>query len=184
MKSTKSFFFLHFIILSYIIILSSSLKPPPNLQCPNYSLLKFSNDFVPNSSIPLSIWTKEFLFSDMSKRLSDFSYFITTSKSGIISIVSDKKILFSLDLNKKMYKSYFHRKKIIAGDNDTLPLEGRLFRVYPDEANLEENLGIDNFEMEKFEEITTPIRDLADTEPFSFWFSKSRRISRKYSSPN
>ena len=42
-----------------------------------------------------------------------------------------------------MYKSYFHRKKIIAGDNDTLPLEGRLFRVYPDEANLEENLGID-----------------------------------------
>ena len=183
MKSTKSFFFLHFIILSYIIILSSSLKPPPNPQCPNYSLLKLSNDFVQNNSMSLSIWTKEFLFSDMSKRLSDFSYFITTSKSGIISIVSDKKILFSLDLNKKMYKSYFHRKKIIAGDNDTLPLEGRLFRVYPDEANLEENFGIDNFEMEKFEEITTPIRDLADTEPFSFWFSKNYFFNgdKKYS---
>ena len=183
MKSTKSFFFLHFIILSYIIILSSSLKPPPNPQCPNYSLLKFCNDFVPNNSMSLSIWTKEFLFSDISKRLSDFSYFMTTSKSGIISVVSDKKILFSLDLNKKMYKSYFHRKKIIAGDNDTLPLEGRLFRVYPDEANLEENLGIDNFEMEKFEEITTPIRDLADTEPFSFWFSKNYFFNgdKKYS---
>jgi len=117
-----------------------------------------------------SIWTKEFLFTDISKKSSDFSYFITTSKTGIMSIVSDKKILFSLDLNKKMHKTYFHREKIITGDIGIIPLEGSLFKVYPDESNLEENLGIDDFEKEKFEEITTPIRVLADTEPFSFWF--------------
>ena len=170
MKSPKSFFFLHFIILSYIIIQSSSLISPSNPQCPNYSLLKLSDNIVPNSSMSFSIWTKEFLFSDISKKLSDFSYFITTSKTGIMSIISDKKILFSLDLNKKMHKTIFHREKIITGDIGIIPLEGSLFKVYPDESNLEENLGIDDFEKEKFEEITTPIRVLADTEPFSFWF--------------
>ena len=169
MKST--IFFLHFTVLSNIIILSSSLKSPSNPQCPNYSLLKLSNDFVPNSSISFSIWTKEFLFSDISKKLSDFSFFITTSKTGIISVISDKKILFSLDLNKKMYESYFCRKNIIEGDNEVLPLEGKLFRVYPNEINSEENLGNDNFEIKKFEEITTPIRELVDKEPFSLWFN-------------
>ena len=134
MKST--IFFLFFTILSYLIIPSSSLKSPPNPQCPNYSFLKLSNNFIPNSSISFSIWTKEFLFSDISKKLSDFSYFITTSKTGIISVISDKKILFSLDLNKKMYESYFCRKNIIEGDNEVLPLEGKLFRIYPDEKNL------------------------------------------------
>ena len=161
MKSTKSFFFLHFIILSHLIIISSSLKSPINSQCPNYSFIKLSDNFVPNSSISLSIWTKEFLFSDTSKNLSDFSYFITTSKTGIMSVVSDKSILFSLDLNKKMYKTDFLRKEIIEGDNGVIPLEGQLFLVHTNETDLEKI----------FETITTPIGELVDTGPFSFWFS-------------
>ena len=40
-------------------------------------------------------------------------------------------------------------------------MEGKLFIVYPNEINSEE----------KFEEITTPIRELVDKEPFSLWFN-------------
>ena len=76
-----------------------------------------------------------------------------------------------MDLNKKMYESYFCRKNIIEGDNEVLPLEGKLFIVYPNKTNSEENLGNDNFEIKKFEEITTPIRELVDKEPFSLWFN-------------
>ena len=117
----------------------------------------------------LSILTKEFLHS---KILSDFSYFITTSKAGIISIIKNNKILFSIDLNKKIYKTYFQQEIVMKGNNVTLPMEGKLFRVFPGRTNLEENLEIDNFELDNFEELTTPIRELVDMTPFSFWFNQ------------
>ena len=165
MKSKKSFFFLHFIIFSYTVILCS----PSNPQCPNYSLIKFWRNFLQNDSMSLSILTKEFLHS---KILSDFSYFITTLKAGIISIIKNNKILFSIDLNKKIYKTYFQQEIVMKGNNVTLPMEGKLFRVFPGRTNLEENLEIDNFELDNFEELTTPIRELVDMTPFSFWFNQ------------
>ena len=71
-----------------------------------------------------------------------------------------------------MYKTYFQQEIVIKGDNVTLPMEGKLFRVFPGKLDLEDNLGIDTFETDNFEELTTPIRELVDMTPFSFWFNQ------------
>jgi len=130
-------------------------------HCPNYFILNFSNIFSEkNISKPISIWTKEYIFSNVSKTFKDFPYFITTSKNGIISIISKNKTLFSMDFNKKMYKTNFNQENIIKGENVILPMEGKLFRVKT------------YYEKENFEEITNPIRYLVDMTPFSLWFSQ------------
>ena len=161
MKSRKLTFFLHFIIFSFAFLPSSLLNESSLNHCPNYYILNFSKIFLEkNISKPISIWTKEYIFSNMSKIFSDFPYFITTSKNGIISIISKNKTLFSMDFNKKMYKTNFNQENIIKGENVILPMEGKLFRVKTYD------------EKENFEEITNPIRYLVDMTPFSLWFSQ------------
>ena len=127
MKSRKLVFFLHFIIFSFAFLSSSSLKESTPNNCPNYFILNFSKIFSEkNISKPLSIWTKEYTYSDLSKIFSEFPYFITTSKNGVISIISKNKTLFSIDFSKKMYKTNFNQENIIKGDNVILPMEGKL----------------------------------------------------------
>ena len=156
MKSRKLSFFLHFIIFSYIITLSTSEKTPSHSYSPNYSFLNFSNIFLKNNFFSLSIWTKEYFFSNISTIISEYSYFITTSKTGAISIISNNKTLFSIDFNKKMYTTNFNKDNIIKGDNVILPMEGKLFNVKRD------------YEIENFAEFTTPIKDLVEKTPFFF----------------
>ena len=65
MKSRKLVFFLHFIIFSFAFLSSSSLKESTPNNCPNYFILNFSKIFSEkNISKPLSIWTKEYTYSD------------------------------------------------------------------------------------------------------------------------
>ena len=158
MKSKKLSFFLHFIIFSYIITLLTSEKTPSHSYSPNYSFLNFSNIFLKNNFFSLSIWTKEYFFSNISTIISEYSYFITTSKTGAISIISNNKTLFSIDFNKKMYTTNFNKDNIIKGDNVILPMEGKLFNVKRD------------YEIENFAEFTTPIKDLVEKTPFFLWF--------------
>ena len=152
----SSFYFLHFIIFSNVFIVTLTSKSS-YLYSPNYSI--FNTNFLQNNSSSFSIWTKEFLFTNIDSFFSDYSYFITTSKTGIISIIHNNQTLFSIDFNKKMYKTNFNQSNIIKGDNVILPMEGKLFRVK-------------NLETENFEEFTTPIKDLVDMTPFSLWFSQ------------
>ena len=152
----SSFYFLHFIIFSNVFIVTLTSKSS-YLYSPNYSI--FNTNFLKNNSSSFSIWTKEFLFTNIDSFFSDYSYFITTSKTGIISIIHNNQTLFSIDFNKKMYKTNFNQSNIIKGDNVILPMEGKLFRVK-------------NLETENFEEFTTPIKDLVDMTPFSLWFSQ------------
>lgn len=155
-----SFYFLHFIIFSYTFFLSSFLKTSSYLYSPNYSIFNISSNLFQNNPSSFSIWTKEFLFPNKSSFFSDYSYFITTSKVGIISIIYKNKTLFSIDFKKKMCKTNFNQANIIKGDNVILPMEGKLFRVKT------------NLETENFEEFTTPIKELVDMTPFSLWFSQ------------
>ena len=153
-----SFYFLHFIIFLYNIIQSFSLKSSSHKHSPNYSI--FNPYYFLNNSTSFSIWTKEILYSNKTSFFSDYAYFITTSKNGIISIIYENKTLFSIDFNKKMFKTNFNQSNIIKGDNVILPMEGKLFRVKT------------NLETENFEEFTTPIKELVDMTPFSLWFSQ------------
>ena len=172
MKSRKLVFFLHFIIFSFAFLSSSSLKESSQYSCPNYFILNFSKIFSEkNISKPLSIWTKEYIYSNISKIFSEFPYFISTSKNGIISVISKNKTLFSIDFNKKMYKTNFNQENVIKGDNVILPMEGKLFRMKT------------HYEKENFEEITNPIRYLVDMTPFSLWFNQDYYFTsdKKYS---
>ena len=163
MKHGINFFFLHFIIFSFKFILSFSPNKTYNSYCPNYSLLQFSNIFSKANSISLSIWTKEYIVSNISKFFSDIPYFITTTKTGNISIISQKKILFSIDLNKKMYQTEYKTnlklENITHEENLILPMEGKLFKT--------------NLETENSGEFTTPIKDLVDSTPFSMPFCRN-----------
>ena len=159
MKSRKHFYILHFIIF-FSNIFFSNPNPQTTLQSPRYSILDFPNPQKKNNSTSFSIWTNEFLFLNVSNSFPYFSYFITTSKTGIISIITKNETLFSIDLKKKMYKTIFNQENIMKGENVILPMEGKLFRVKT------------NFEKETFEEFTTPINELVDMTPFSIWFSE------------
>ena len=159
MKSRKHFYILHFIIF-FSNIFFSNPNPQTTLQSPYYSILDFPNPQKKNNSISFSIWTNEFLFLNVSNSFPYFSYFITTSKTGIISIITKNETLFSIDLKKKMYKTIFNQENIMKGENVILPMEGKLFRVKT------------NIEKETFEEFTTPINELVDMTPFSIWFSE------------
>ena len=170
MKSRKSFFFLHFIIFSYIYILSYSFNTTSSYSySPNYSFFYLSNKNLQN--ISLSIWTKEYYDSNISKIFSDYSYFITTTKTGIISIIYNNQTLFSMDFKKKMFQTYFNQENGIKGDNDIFPMDGKLFTVKND------------YGVENFREFTTPIRELVDKTPFSVWFCKDYSFmgDKKYS---
>ena len=160
MKSRKYFYFLHFIIFFYNIFFSNSTKYTSNKYSPNYSFLDFYNSSKTNNSLSISILTNEFIFPNKTKIFQHYKYFITTSKRGIISIISHNETLFSIDLKKKMYKTIFTQENLMKGDNVILPMEGKLFRVKT------------NFDKETFEEFTTPINELVDMTPFSLWFSE------------
>ena len=171
MKSRNYFYILHFIIFSFTLIFSHSLKSSSKLYSPNYSLLNFSSSFPENKSI--SIWTKEYIFSNISKFFDECPYFIGTKKTGVISIISQNKTLFSIDLKKKMYKTNFNEKNIIKGDNVALPMEGKLFKVK-----------MENYENDYSDEFTTPIKEYVDMTPFYFcfnqyyYFNGNKRYSR------
>ena len=159
MKSRKYFYILHFIIFSFTLIFSHSAKSSSKLYSPKYSLLNFSSNFSENKSI--SIWTKEYIFPNISKFLEECPYFIGTNKSGLISIISQNNTLFTIDLKKKIYKTNFNEKNIIKGDNVVLPMEGKLFKVKTE-----------NYENEYSDELTTPIKEYVDMTPFYFRFNQ------------
>ena len=160
MKSRKSFYILHFIIFFHNIFFSNSLKPSSKKYSPNYSFLDFSNSNTKNKSLSISIWTKELNFSNLTNISQNYKYFFTTSKTGIISIISHNETLFSIDLKKKMYKTNFTQESVMKGENVILPMEGKLFTVKT------------NFDKEIFEEFTTPINELVDLTPFTISFSE------------
>ena len=159
MKSRKYFYILHFIIFSFTLIFSHSAKSSSKLYSPKYSLLNFSSNFSENKSI--SIWTKEYIFPNISKFLEECPYFIGTNKSGVISIISQNNTLFTIDLKKRIYKTIFNEKNIIKGDNVVLPMEGKLFKVKTE-----------NYENEYSDELTTPIKEYVDMTPFYFRFNQ------------
>ena len=145
------FYFLHFIIFIY-----NKIKA---LQSPNYIISDMSNDFLQNYSSSISITIKELLFPNKTQIFSKYSYFLATSKSGIISIISDNnETLLSFDFKKKMYETNIEQTNIINEDKAVLALEGKLFIVK------------NNFEAQNFEEFTTPISELVDMTPFSLLF--------------
>ena len=152
MKYKKLFFyFLHFIILIY--------NTKKTLQTQNYIISNISNIFLQNYSSSISITTKELLFSKEEKIFSKYSYFLTTSKSGVISIISkNNDTFFSFEFKKKMYDTNIDQTNIINEDKVVLALEGKLFILK------------NNFEAQNFEEFTTPINELVDMTPFSLWF--------------
>ena len=159
MKYKKNlFYFLHFIIFSYNIFLSFSLKSKGYFHCPNYYITNMTNIFPHNYSSSISITIKEFLFSDETNLSTNYSHFLVTSKSGIISIISNNSKLFSIDFNKKMYETNIEQTNIINEDKIVLAFEGKLFIVK------------NNLEVQNFEEFTTPISELVDMTPFSLWF--------------
>ena len=159
MKYKKNlFYFLHFIIFSYNIFLSFSLESKGYFHCPNYYITNMTNIFPHNYSSSISITTKEFLFSDETNLSTNYSHFLVTSKSGIISIISNNSKLFSIDFNKKMYETNIEQTNIINEDKIVLAFEGKLFIVK------------NNLEVQNFEEFTTPISELVDMTPFSLWF--------------
>ena len=166
MKSRKSFYILHFIIFFHNIFFSNSLKPSSKKYSPNYSFLDFSNSNTTNNSLSISIWTKELNFSNETN-ISNYKYFFTTSKTGIISIISHNETLFSIDLKKKMYKTNFTQESVMKGENVILPMEGKLFTVKT------------NFDKEIFEEFTTPINELVDLTPFTISFSEGNYFKGK-----
>ena len=52
----------------------------------------------------ISISTKELLFSNETNLLTNYSYFIATSKSGNISFISQNKKMFAIDFEKRYRK--------------------------------------------------------------------------------
>ena len=161
MKHKKNlFYFLHFIIFSYNSFLSSPKESIEYLYSPNYSILNISNIFLHDysSSSSISISTKELLFSNETNLLTNYSYFIATSKSGNISFISQNKKMFTVDFEKKMFETYIDQTNIINEDKVVLAFEGKLFIVK------------NNQEVQNFEEFTTPISELVDMTPFSLWF--------------
>ena len=168
MKSRKYFYFyiLHFIIFLSKIFFSNS-KLSSNRYSPNYSFLDFSISNKTNNSLSISIWINEFISNETNIN-QKYKYFITTSKTGIISIISQNETLFSIDLKKKMYKTNFTtnftQENLMKGDNGILPMEGKLFRVKTIYAK------------ETFEEFTTPINELVDKTPFYLWFSEDNQF--------
>ena len=168
MKSRKYFYFyiLHFIIFLSKIFFSNS-KLSSNRYSPNYSFLDFSISNNTNNSLSISIWINEFISNETNIN-QKYKYFITTSKTGIISIISQNETLFSIDLKKKMYKTNFTtnftQENLMKGDNGILPMEGKLFRVKTIYAK------------ETFEEFTTPINELVDKTPFYLWFSEDNQF--------
>ena len=100
------FYFLHFIIFIF-----NTIKA---LQSPNYIISDMPNDFLQNYSSSISITIKELLFPNETQIFSKYSYFLATSKSGIISIISDNnETLFSFDFKKKMYETNIEQTNII-----------------------------------------------------------------------
>ena len=159
MKYQKNiFYFLHFIIFSYNTFLSSPRNSFEYLQSPNYYVSNLSNIFHQNYSTPVSITTKEILFSNKTSLSDRYTYFLATSKSGIISLFSNNKELFSIDFKKKMNQTNIEQTNIINEDKVVLAFEGKLFIVK------------NNLEVQNFEEFTTPISELVDMTPFSLWF--------------
>ena len=152
------FYFLHFIIFSYNSFFSSKIESLDYLHSPNYYILNVSNIFLHNYSSSISIITKELLFSDKSNLLTNYSYFIATSKSGNISFIGNDKKMFTIDFEKKMFETYIDQTNIINEDKVVLAFEGKLFIVK------------NNLEVQNFEEFTTPIIELVDMTPFSLWF--------------
>ena len=172
MKYKKNlFYFLHFIIFSYNSFLSSQINPLDYLHSPNYYITNISNIFPDNYFSSISITTKELLFSNETNLSNNYSYFLTTSKNGIISLILNNKTLFSIDFNKKMYQTNIDQTNIINEDKVVLAFEGKLFIVK------------NNLEVQNFEEFTTPISELVDMTPFSLWFMPDYYFlsSKKYS---
>ena len=128
------------------------------MNSPNYYISNITNIFLQNYSSSISITTKEFLFSNETNLSTNYSYFLVTSKSGIISIISNNSKLFSIDFNKKMYETNIDQTNIINEDRTVLAFEGKLFIV------------TNNLESQNFEQFTTPISELVDITPFSLWF--------------
>ena len=160
MKYKKNlFYFLHFIILSYNFFFSSANKSRKDFYSPNYTITNLSNIFLHNySSSPISITSKELLFSEETNLFSNYSYFLVTSKKGKIRFIYNNESFFSIDFNKKMYKTNIEKTNIINEDKVVLAFEGKLFIVK------------NNLEIQNFEEFTTPISELVDMTPFSLWF--------------
>ena len=172
MKYKKNlFYFLHFIIFSYNFFFSSPINILDNLHSPNYYITNISNIFPDNYFSSISITTKELLFSNETNLSQNYSYFLATSKNGIITLISNNKTLFSIDFNKKMYQTNIDQTNIINEDKVVLAFEGKLFIVK------------NNLEVQNFEEFTTPISELVDMTPFSLWFMPDYYFlsSKKYS---
>ena len=172
MKHKKNiFYFLHFIIFSYNSFLSSPIISLDYLHSPNYYITNISNIFPDNYFSSISITTKELLYSQETNLSANYSYFLTTSKNGIISLILNNKTLFSIDFNKKMYQTNIDQTNIINEDKVVLAFEGKLFIVK------------NNLEVQNFEEFTTPISELVDMTPFSLWFMPDYYFlsSKKYS---
>ena len=159
MKYKKDIFYsLHFIILFCIPLLSLCVNSKKCLYSPNYYISNMTNFFLQNYSSSISVSTKELLFSNETTLSTNFSYFLVTSKSGIVSIISNNSKLFSIDFKKKMNETNIEQTNIINEDNIVLAFEGKLFIVKK------------NLEVQNFEEFTTPISELVDMTPFSLWF--------------
>ena len=152
------FYFLHFIIFTYTLLLSSPIKSTQYLFSPNYVISNLSNIFLHNYSPSISITSKEILFSKDMSLFSNYSYFVVTSKKGKISFIYNNESFFSMDFNKKMYETNIEKTNIINEEKVVLAFEGKLFIVQ------------NYMEIQNFEEFTTPISELVEMTPFSLWF--------------
>ena len=156
MKLKKQlFYFLHFIIFSYNFFLLSTKNTFSNFYSPNYIISNLSNIFPKNYSSTISTTIKELLFTNETDLSSKYSYFLVTSKSGKISVISNNKTFFSIDFKKIMNETNIEQTNIINEDKVVLAFEGKLFIVK------------NYLDMQNFEEFTTPISELVDMTPFS-----------------
>ena len=144
-KKCMLIFLLHFIIIFTISLskknhynLSHKLIGKNSNTCPNYfQFYYFNNDSQIYNSFKIT--QKDILYSLSNSK---YSYFITTSKSGIISLIQknlfSSKLIWSLNLSQKNYESNIINTNIFKEQKAVISLNDKLYIISNNTKNIEE----------------------------------------------
>ena len=144
-KKCMLIFLLHFIIIFTISLskknhynLSHKLVEKNSNTCPNYFQFYYLNN---DSQIynSFTVIQKDILYSLSNSK---YSYFITTSKSGIISLIQknlfSSKLIWSLNLSQKNYESNIINTNIFKEQKAVISLNDKLYIISNNTKNIEE----------------------------------------------